>query len=536
MKARCLLLTIFLSFLTIALYPQEYSFRLEPLEIEDMGGIQSFAYATHDNYIIIFGGRLDGLHMKQPWASFHPDGNNTDIILLNLNSLEVTRRSLSDLGGMLEEQLSSTNMQFHQEGELLIITGGYGFSQSNNDHITHPYVSFVDIPVLVNAIENNKEIRPAFQQIKDNYFAVTGGQLKSIGDTLYLVGGQKFTGRYNPHGPDHGPGFVQEYITEVRRFVINTNANNYNYLKLDSWHDENHLHRRDYNLVPQINYGNEAIMVFSGVFQKEEDLPWLYPVYIADYGITPIENFTQYFNHYHCAVAPIYNSSSQEMHNIFFGGIAQFYIEDNNLVQDNDVPFVNTIADVVRHQNGNLEEFKLAQEMPGYLGASSEFIIAPGITHFQNGVIEGDQIKNDELLVGYILGGIRSTAKNIFWVNDGTQSAASNTLFKIYASKNTLSSNSEAVALPHTVIIIYPNPNNGDFNIQIDVKETSNMNLKMINVETQSAEASIGKDYILNPGKNIISYNYSDSIPDGIYLLDFDINGKHHIKKVVISN
>jgi len=63
-------------------------------------------------------------------------------------------------------------------------------------------------------------------------------------------------------------------------------------------------------------------MVYSGVFQTSTDLPFLYPVSINATGYNPHEDFSQYYNHYHCAHLPIYDENHKKMQKIFFGGIA----------------------------------------------------------------------------------------------------------------------------------------------------------------------------------------------------------------------
>ncbi|MDA9774517.1 T9SS C-terminal target domain-containing protein, partial [Saprospiraceae bacterium] len=85
-----------------------------------------------------------------------------------------------------------------------------------------------------------------------------------IDDIFYLVGGHKFMGRYNPMGPDHGPGFEQEYTNEIRKFSIDF----YGPLSVeiqDVIHDEMNLHRRDYNLVPYLSDDERELMIYSGV-------------------------------------------------------------------------------------------------------------------------------------------------------------------------------------------------------------------------------------------------------------------------------
>ena len=47
-----------------------YSVALEPVAIDNLGGLQSFAHGEYDGQWLIVGGRLDGLHRRQPFASF----------------------------------------------------------------------------------------------------------------------------------------------------------------------------------------------------------------------------------------------------------------------------------------------------------------------------------------------------------------------------------------------------------------------------------------------------------------------------------
>ncbi|MBK8981834.1 MAG: hypothetical protein IPM38_05800 [Ignavibacteria bacterium] len=52
---------------------------------------------------------------------------------------------------------------------------------------------------------------------------MTGGQMGKIGNTFYLIGGQRFDGRYNPMG--HRT-YKQTYTDGIRKFEIqNTKSN-----------------------------------------------------------------------------------------------------------------------------------------------------------------------------------------------------------------------------------------------------------------------------------------------------------------------
>ncbi|MBK8348340.1 MAG: hypothetical protein IPL08_12215 [Saprospiraceae bacterium] len=223
----------------------------------------------------------------------------------------------STLPPQIREQLSSTNMEFFQEGDMLYVIGGYGYSGTMGDHTTFPNLTAIDIPKTIYAIQNDLPILPFFRQIKDEKMAVTGGYLHKIYDTFYLVGGQKFLGRYNPMGPDHGPGFIQEYTNAIRKFTLEDNGTEIKIIHMSEIYDRAQLHRRDYNVAPQIMPdGKQGLTAFSGVFQENVDLPFLNCVNIDSAGHAVQDGFNQYYNHYHCAYSA-YSHKDNEMHTIF---------------------------------------------------------------------------------------------------------------------------------------------------------------------------------------------------------------------------
>ncbi|HMQ69990.1 MAG TPA: T9SS C-terminal target domain-containing protein [Ignavibacteria bacterium] len=432
-----ILIILFIAF-TFSCTAQTTPFQvvIEPISISGLGGIQAFSWGQHDGKWLIIGGRLDGLHRRQPFASFNDEGQNNQLIVVDPEAGQKWSASLSSLPVDIREQLSSTNMEFYQEGDYLYLAGGYGYSESYGDHITYPFLSAVNVPEVINAIINDISFAANFRQISDTVFGVTGGYLNKINNTFYLTGGQVFMGRYNPMGPNHGPGFLQEYTNAIRKFIISDNGVTLTVTHLSETIDTKHLHRRDLNVVPQIMpSGQEGLTAFSGVFQVGVDLPFLNCVNIDSAGYEVNNSFSQYYNNYHCAHIPLYSAENNEMHTVFFGGIAQYYDSLGIMVRDKNVPFVKTIARVTRDGSGTMTEYKLPVEMPSLLGAGSEFIPAENLPRNNNGVFKLDDFSAERTLAGYIYGGISSSEANIFFSNDGTQSSASSQIFKVYIIK-----------------------------------------------------------------------------------------------------
>lgn len=509
---------------------------LEPLNINGLGGIQSYAWGQHNGKWLIVGGRLDGLHRRQPFAAFDLAGHNTQLIVVDPVNQQKWTAPLSGLPAAMQEQFRSTNMEFHQEGDYLYLLGGYGYSNLQQNHITFPNLSAIKVPDVINAVINASPFAAYCRQISDTLFAVTGGVLNTINHTYYLSGGHKFTGLYNPQGPNMGPGFVQIYTNAIRRFKLSDNGTTITITHLSPMMDPLHFHRRDYNVVPQIfPNAEEGITIFSGVFQPTVNLPYLNAVNIDSTGYAIDPTFAQYYNHYHCARIPLYSATSNQMHNLFFGGIAQYYDNAGTLVQDNNVPFVKTIARVTRNALGAMSEHKLPIEMPALLGAGSEFIPVEGLPVYVNGVFDLDQFTADSTLVGYIYGGISSTAANVFFSNASTPSSASSQIFKVYIIKSQNTSldqlNVQSVSSLH--MLIAPQPNGGDFFLGFSLSKASKVTVRILNEQGQLLESQELQG--LQAGEQRLEIKLKKALSTGVYLVQLITPYEQSTQKLVIS-
>ena len=451
-------------FTSLTLFAQNEPFEiiLEPVVVPELGGLQSYAFGIHDGKWLILGGRLDGLHRRQPWATFDEAGHNNQIIVIDPEAQRKWTAPLFSLPTAMQEQLSSTNMEFYQDGDYLYCMGGYGYSKTEGQHTTYDNLTAIHVGNVIDAVINNGDITPYFRQFSDPNFQVSGGKLKKINEVYHILGGQLFIGAYNPMGPNNGPGFTQEYTNAIRRFILTDDGVNLQVQHLAPFIDEDNLHRRDYNAEPQIlPNGEQGVTMFSGVFQHNVNLPFLDAVTVSAQNYRVDSDFQQLFNHYHCPALPLYSAVNNEMHTVFFGGIAQFYMDGDQLVQDDEVPFVTTIARVTRTAEGVMKEFKMPLEMPGLLGAGAEFIPNLDLPHYSNKVFHLDSLTDAPTYIGYIFGGINSSQPNIFFINDGTQSIASNIIYKvsiknngaIFSSRLDKNANGDQLQL-----VVFPNP------------------------------------------------------------------------------
>jgi len=457
-----------LPFALLAQSSFDYTVELKPVTVAGLPGLHSYAFAQHGGKWLLIGGRKDGIHPRQPFNAFATAQNNTDIYVVDIQSGQKWSASVTGLSTALAEQLQSTNMNFHQVADTLYIIGGYAYSPMAADHITFPNLTTVDVPGLIQAIVNNSAIGSYFKQMTDNAFAVTGGHLNVLGDMFYLVGGHKFTGRYNPMG---NPTYTQAYTNQIRKFRIN-NTGSLSISDYTTITDPVHLRRRDYNLLPQIfPDGTEGFTISSGVFQLTADLPFLYPVDIKASSHTAITGFNQYLSNYHSATACLYDSANNAMHSLFFGGISQYYYQNGVLTKDDNVPFVKTISRLTRKSDGTLQEFQMPADMPGLKGSSAEFILNPRVAHYESEIIKMHRFTEDTVMIGHILGGISSTDPNAFANNSVSSTAADNTIYEVWLIKGANTDVEVTEGKTEYSIDVFPNPALANINIRVKGKD-----------------------------------------------------------------
>jgi hypothetical protein len=280
------------------------------------------------------------------------------------------------------------------------------------------------------------------------------------------------------------------------------------------------LHRRDYNLVKQVFPGEQLGMTaFSGVFQHAIDLPFLNSVDITGSGYTVNNDFEQHLNHYHCGTAPIYDTTTGDMHTLFFGGMSQFYLDaEGELREDQAVPFVPTIGRVTRHTDGSMAEQRVG-ELPALLGAGSEFIPVGNTLDWQPDI----QMLNlpaagDSLFIGYLVGGIESTQPNIFFINDGTQSVATNSLFRVYLKPEGITNNQEVPAQPKLQsLLLSPNPAADQLQLSFDLAEATTVLATLVDYQGKIIrQTDLG---YLGGGAQTATLGIED-LPAGAYLLN----------------
>lgn len=531
-------LTVPFLFIAFNLFAQNsFDLSIQEVSLPNAPGLQSFVVGQHNGKWLLLGGRTDGLHQRQPFASFLAADNNTMVYVVDPVNLMVWSSSISDLPTAIYEQLQSTNMEFVQRDTVLYITGGYGYSATAGDHITHPYLTAVDLPSAIDAVMNGDGIGAHLRYLNDDRVAITGGYMHVLNDVFYSVGGQLFEGRYNPMGPTHGPGFTQVYTESIKKFEIADDGTNLAINNYTETVDAVNLHRRDYNMVPQIfPNGDAGFTAFSGVFRPDVDLPWHNSVDITESGYTVNNEFDQLLSQYHSAHLPIYDQANNEMHTLFFGGMSRYYYNENDyLIDDEAVPFVKTISLVTRDANGDMVEQSLELQMPAFLGSGAEFIPLETVDYHNGEILNLNSLAvGEETLVGYIFGGIESTAENIFFINDGTQSHASTRLFEVYiaASSSTGISGNTIKGDDVFNLQVYPNPADTQVTACLMSKYLTSGKIEVFNAAGQLVR-SIAVENIHNKHQH---FDLGlDGVESGTYVVRFSNNTFSTTKTLIIQ-
>lgn len=533
MKTRNLLALIML--FSVNVYSQTsfiYDVELIPVSVPNLPGLHSYAFAQDNGKWLFIGGRKDGIHARQPFNAFPASQNNTDIYVVDVATEQFWSASISTLPIPLQEQLQSTNLNFYQDADSLYIIGGYGFSVTANNHITHPYLTSIIVPDLIDAIINGVSITSLFKQITDDNFAITGGHLGKVDDMFYLVGGHRFDGTYNPMGMGT---YTQTYSNQIRKFKIDNSGSQLSINNYSAITDAVHLRRRDYNLVPQIfPDGSEGYMISSGVFQVTADLPFLYPVEINNSGYTPIISFNQYLSNYHSASAALYDSLANDMHMLFFGGMSQYYYQSGSLIQDNQVPFVKTISRVTRTSDGTLHEYKLPIEMPALRGASAEFIPNENLPLNKSGIIKLSNITEDTILIGHIYGGIYSPSQNPFSNNATNTTSADTTIYAVRLIRNISLQTDEIDGSNPFDFSIYPNPTKAKFVVSYSLDKTCKTNYL---ISSLSGELLQQGTFDLQKAGNVEqTIKLNDDIGAQLLTVTLIFDDKFYVTKKVLFN
>jgi len=404
-----------------------------------------------------------GLHdfTNDGLTNFPTRYQNTDVWVVDPVTKQSWKRSLTDASSGLSQSqidgLSSTATQYYQDGNALLVNGGYVYDSTNDDFTTYNTMSAINLPNLVdwvkgtdsslnsNAILQVEGLAATDSSYEGGFFQITGGELHKLGDRYHLVFGQNFEGGYTP-------GRNGVYSSQVRSFDLTYDfgAGTIGYDNASATaSDDTQFRRRDLNVVPVLSPDGsggetESLVALSGVFYNGSGV-WTVPVEIGADGIptmvdpsTDPNAFKQALQQYASATIGLYSQSNGEMTEILLGGISAntYDATTGELTYDSNYGFTNQISAVLRDADGVYTQEYIGEYpwiesgtsgIPLLFGASGEFFLAEGIQILSGGIIDLDAL-TETTTIGYIFGGIAADQPNF------GNSVASSYIFEVVYS------------------------------------------------------------------------------------------------------
>ena len=240
-------------------------------------------------------GRIEGLHGVSTNNSFEATYANSSILVIDTSNWQVYYFSVDSHDSVYHSLLRSTYTEFWQEGNKLFILGGYRWEASTGFY-TAPNIISIVVNEMIDAVINQSTIS-AMQHIRNTYdtvAAVTGGKLMKLGSDYFLVMGHRFDGFYNQQFVIYS----QFYTEAIRKFNITDNGTTVSISNYTALSDTANFHRRDLN-VEYFKYpsGQTGIAAYGGVFRKNQDWPFLNPIYF-DGNNYAVDTFNQKMSQY----------------------------------------------------------------------------------------------------------------------------------------------------------------------------------------------------------------------------------------------
>jgi hypothetical protein len=489
-----LLLPLFLfgqnqtSYVSYPLYEETLPFRvvIEQAPFTLPVGLQAYVSAIYKDEWLLIAGRSQGLHGFSG-DTFPVSTQNTTLFVLNLTTGSTVSRELSDPAAQLSQeqidQLSVTNALFFQGdgSNTLYMVGGYGINTQTERRETKSTLSAINVRNLIKWVKRDPKIKSASEcvrQVSDPLLQVTGGVMWqfNLHQPALLGFGQNFIGRY-VDTTSNG-----DYTYQVRPFqIIDTKKGLF--VTPYTQNDPIPLYRRrDLNIVPAMRKARNKLepylIAFGGVFTPGDDFgAWTIPIEIeADGSSKSLDpsnpnTFAQGMNNYECPTLGLFSEETGDMYTLFFGGISFLYSINGGLYspggsfcEDGGLGFTNDVTTIRVNSAGQYEQYFMNARYPDIptdfgtcpdattipatcmsvtvekspvllFGASAFFLPLPNLPFYPNAVIALDKLSSSPTLLGYIVGGIVSSAAETCSETGGEDTHVSQYIFSVKISK-----------------------------------------------------------------------------------------------------
>lgn len=436
--------------------------------VEDTSGrfdalpaMHSFAFGEHGGHWVFVSGRTNGFHgFTPPGSNFSRGSANQHIVVFqplgkpgqNVWTMAIANLSIATLA---KDHLLSANTNTTQDGEDLVVVGGYGQS-SAGPRQTYPAVSRIHLPTVIAAVKSNDTslASSAIKTSHDERMRVTGGELRKLDDGFfYLVFGHDFNGVYLM------PNETQTYTNEVRRFRLAEGPGGApTVVDYSVWTHPEEFHRRDLNvehvLLPN---GALALSAYGGVFtpptlpngdvNPNGDMPYFKPILISSGGATIETGYEQKMSQYTCANIRLWDRRDSTMYTAFLGGLSRYTYNRTTRQFElapkqgtpgqpgflDGVPWIDTVTSLLRNSNGSYREHAHHEApLPGYIGSNGKFVLHPSVRKAGPSGVKHDIIDLRAIRrptqIGWLVGGIQSPVEQ----NANDSSVAMKQVYRVY--------------------------------------------------------------------------------------------------------
>ncbi|HET6992478.1 MAG TPA: T9SS type A sorting domain-containing protein [Bacteroidia bacterium] len=518
MKYVILLLSLFTGLQSVA-QQVPFSVEIQPVVAGPLPGMHSFAFAQSGSKWLFIGGRTNGIHGFSTNNNFDIMYANDVITVIDTATWTSYSSTLDVLPVSVADPLRSTNMEYTRIGNYLYLAGGFGWDSTANGYRTFPVLTAIHIDNMINAVVSGSAIAPNIRQITDTNFRVCGGEMAYANGECFLFFGHNFSNRYSD--PPQ-PTFTQVYTNKIKRFTITDDGTNLSVSNFTYEVDTANYHRRDFNLGNVVHTdGSFGWCVYSGVFRKDYNLPYLSPInYDPANGAQVDLTFSQQMNNYTCAMEPLFDSVQKTMYTVLFGGESEYDYNPSNgqLTLDSLVPFVNDISVLVHTSNGQWSQVPLQVQMSGLQGSNMKFVPVSSVPAYANDVVKLRDLSG-RILAGYLVGGIVSANPNLHtstWAND--------TVYRVWITpdQNLLSVNEHQ---SENKVDVFPNPAND--HVTVRAHYSGDVAISMYDAQGQLLR------YEKHSGKKDVIFS-TQNLAAGIYTVQVTAGNVVSQKKLVI--
>jgi hypothetical protein len=165
--------------------PPNFTIDLVPVDSSKLPALHSFAAARgSDGKWLVAGGRTNGLHLfvqstdggtTAPPNAFAPASANNKLWVIDPVARTSWSAPLTGLPQNVIDALSATNAEATQSGNTLYVIGGYGWSTAQQQMLTFPTVTAIDVDATIAAIVGGNSFASSIQQTSTWYDCVTPG-------------------------------------------------------------------------------------------------------------------------------------------------------------------------------------------------------------------------------------------------------------------------------------------------------------------------------------------------------------------------